>query len=65
MGFYIRKSKDIGNIRINFSKSGIGFSTGVKGFRIGTGPNGNYIHMGKDGIYYKKQWGKKSNRNKK
>lgn len=64
MGFYIRKSKDIGNIRINFSKSGIGFSTGVKGFRIGTGPNGNYIHMGKDGIYYKKQWGKKSNRNK-
>ncbi len=29
-----RKSINIGPLRINFSKSGIGFSLGVKGFRI-------------------------------
>ena len=60
MGFYFRKSINIGGLRFNFSKSGIGVSTGVKGFRIGTGPRGNYIQMGRDGIYYKKIWNNKS-----
>ena len=60
MGFYIKKSFNIGPIRFNFSKSGIGLSIGTKGLRIGSGPNGNYIHGGRHGIYYKKnlssQW---------
>lgn len=53
MGFYIRKSVKVGPFRFNLSKSGIGISTGIKGFRIGTGPRGNYVHMGRGGIYYR------------
>lgn len=34
MGFRFRKSLKAGPIRVNFSKSGIGFSAGVKGARI-------------------------------
>ena len=62
MGFYFRKSVNFGPFRLNFSKSGIGVSTGVKGFRVGTGPNGNYVHMGRNGIYYKKTFGKNNNK---
>ncbi len=57
MGFYFRKSVNLGGLRFNFSKSGVGVSTGVKGFRIGSGPRGNYVQMGRNGIYYKKTWG--------
>ena len=53
VGFYIRKSLSVGPFRFNLSKSGIGLSTGVKGFRVGTGPRGNYVHMGRGGIYYR------------
>lgn len=62
MGFYFRKSVNLGGLRFNFSKSGVGVSTGVKGFRVGTGPRGNYIQMGKNGIYYKKTWGNSRNK---
>lgn len=54
MGFYIRKAIRVGPLRFNLSKSGIGVSAGVKGLRIGTGPRGNYIHMGRGGLYYRK-----------
>lgn len=57
MSFYLRKSIKVGPVRFNLSKSGIGVSGGVKGFRVGTGPKGNYIHMGSDGIYYRKTLG--------
>lgn len=53
MGFYIRKSIRLGPVRLNLSKSGIGTSIGVKGFRIGSGPRGNYIHAGRNGFYYR------------
>lgn len=33
--------------RFNLSNSGIGVSAGIKGFRVGTGPRGNYVHMGR------------------
>lgn len=59
MGFYFRKSINFGGVRFNFSKSGIGMSAGVKGFRIGTGPRGNYVHMGRHGLYYRAALGKK------
>lgn len=65
MGFYFRKSKNIGGLRFNFSKSGIGVSTGVKGVRVGTGPHGNYINIGANGIYYRKTWGNKRKNNDK
>ena len=57
MSFYLRKSIKVGPVRFNLSKSGIGVSGGVKGFRVGTGPRGNYIHMGRGGIYYRKTFG--------
>ena len=53
MGFYLRKSISAGPFRFNLSGSGLGLSVGVKGFRVGTGPRGNYVHMGRGGIYYR------------
>lgn len=46
MSFSFRKSFRSGPIRINLSKSGMGVSVGVKGFRIGTGPRGDYVNIG-------------------
>ena len=40
MGLRFRKSINIGTLRINFSKSGIGFSLGVKGFRVSRSAKG-------------------------
>ncbi len=53
MGLYLRKSVSVGPLRFNLSKGGVGVSAGIKGFRVGTGPRGNYVHMGADGIYYR------------
>jgi hypothetical protein len=57
VGFYIRKSIKAGPFRFNLSSSGLGVSTGVPGFRVGTGPRGNYVHMGRNGIYYRASLG--------
>jgi len=62
VGFYIRKSVKAGPFRFNLSKSGIGVSAGVPGFRIGTGPRGNYVHMGRNGIYYRASLGRQRSR---
>jgi hypothetical protein len=35
MGFYYRKSVNLGPFRVNLSKSGVGNSVGVRGFRVG------------------------------
>jgi hypothetical protein len=53
MGFYIRKGFNFGPLRLNLSRSGLGASFGVKGARIGIGPRGSYVHMGRDGLYYR------------
>ena len=53
MGLYLRKSVRVGPFRFNLSKSGIGVSAGITGLRIGTGPRGNYVHMGRHGLYYR------------
>lgn len=57
MGFYLRKSLTAGAFRFNLSKSGVGVSVGFKGFRVGAGPRGNYVHMGRGGIYYRASLG--------
>lgn len=44
MGFKFRKSKNFGPIRINFSKSGIGYSIGNKFFRSTKTANGKRIN---------------------
>jgi len=54
MSFYIRKALRVGPLRFNLSRSGIGVSAGIKGLRIGTGPRGNYVHMGRGGLYFRK-----------
>jgi len=53
VGFYVRKSVKAGPFRFNLSKSGIGVSTGVPGFRISTGPRGNHVSIGSHGVYYR------------
>lgn len=53
MPFYFRKSVSVGPFRFNLSKSGIGVSAGIRGFRVGTGPRGHYIHAGAGGLYYR------------
>jgi hypothetical protein len=57
MGLFFRKSIKFGPFRVNLSKSGIGFSGGVKGARISTGPRGTELHLGRKGIYYRKKLG--------
>ncbi len=52
MGFYFRRSVRFGPMWVNFSKSGVGFSAGVRGARISTGPRGTYVHAGTNGFYY-------------
>ncbi len=57
MGWYFRKSKSVGPFRVNFSKSGLSFSTGVKGARMSFGPRGTYVNIGRNGLYYRKKLG--------
>jgi len=51
---YLRKSFKFGPFNINLSKSGLGFSAGVKGARISKGPRGTFVNMGRNGIFYRK-----------
>jgi hypothetical protein len=43
MGFYYRKSVDLGPFRMNLSKSGVGYSVGGRGSRVGTTERGKKI----------------------
>lgn len=52
MAFSVRTSVKVGPLRFNLSKAGIGVSAGIKGFRVGTGPRGNYIRIGAGGVRY-------------
>ncbi|EKD26974.1 MAG: hypothetical protein ACD_79C00949G0003 [uncultured bacterium] len=54
--FSFRKSKRLGTFsRLNFSKSGLGLSFGVRGARIGVGPAGTFLSLGKNGFFYRKK----------
>ena len=55
MGWSFRRSKSFGPFRLNFSKSGIGFSFGAPGARIGVNAKGKeYVRGGipGTGLYY-------------
>ena len=54
MGLSFRKSIRVGPLRFNLSKSGIGVSTGIPGFRVGTGPRGSHVSAGRGGITFRK-----------
>jgi len=58
--WYLRKSLKLGPLRLNLSKSGLGGSFGIKGFRIGTGPKGGYLHGGRGGLYFREKLGQTS-----
>lgn len=53
MSFYVRKSIKAGPFRFNLSKSGLGISAGVPGFRVGSGPRGNYVRVGSGIVQYR------------
>lgn len=55
MGFGFRKSKNFGGVRLNLSKSGLGVSYGVKGFRVSTNSKGSTLYAGRNGFYYRKK----------
>src|SRR5690606_24862850 len=40
-------------LRFNLSKSGVSVSTGIPGLRLGVGPRGNWIRMGRGGLSYR------------
>jgi len=55
MGWSFRRSKSFGLFRLNFSKSGLGFSFGVPGARVGVNSKGKqYVRGGipGTGLYY-------------
>jgi hypothetical protein len=57
MGFYLRKAFSFGPVRLNLSRSGLGMSVGVTGARLGVGPRGSYVHLGRGGVYYRQTLG--------
>jgi hypothetical protein len=58
MGWYIRKGLNFGPLRVNFSRGGVGWSVGGKGFRYGHSARGQrYVSAGGGGIYYRKTLG--------
>lgn len=62
MGFRFRKSKKLGPVRLNLSKSGLGASVGVKGFRVtktATGRVRTTASIPGTGISYVKETGGK------
>ena len=64
MAWYLRKYVRLGPVRFNLSKSGIGTSIGVKGFRVGVRPNGrSYLHAGRYGLYYRQELGGGASKN--
>ena len=71
MGFRFRKSVKAGPFRMTFSKSGVGYSVGGKGFRVTKKPKGGIrttASIPGTGISYSKDYGKghkhqKSNNN--
>jgi hypothetical protein len=60
MGFSFRKSINLGPLRLNFSKRGVGLSAGVKGARVSKGPSGTYLNVGRGGLSYRKKLDAKS-----
>jgi hypothetical protein len=63
MGFGFRKSINLGFVRFNFSKSGVGYSFGFTGFRVGKDAKGrNYrnVSIPGTGIFHR-QYSKSEN----
>lgn len=58
MGWSFHRSLNLGGVRLNFSKSGVGASVGMRGLRLGVRPDGRqYVRCGANGIYYQRVFG--------
>ncbi len=60
MGFRLQRSIRLGKfVRLNISKSGVGFSAGVRGLRVSHGPSGTHFTAGLPGtgLSYRKKIG--------
>ncbi len=56
MGFFYRKSVNFGPFRVNLSKSGLGYSVGGRGFRVGKSARGrsySAFHIPGTGVGYR------------
>ncbi|MDE3198815.1 MAG: DUF4236 domain-containing protein [Acidobacteriota bacterium] len=63
MGFFFRRSAQFGPFRLNFSKSGVGASVGVKGARVTMRSGGTtYITVGSHGFYYRETLSRRGGR---
>lgn len=65
MGFRLRKSKSFGPVRVNFSKSGVGYSIGGKGFRATKKAGGGYrttASIPGTGVSYTKDYSNRTTR---
>lgn len=63
MGFGLRKSFKVGGVRFNLSKSGVGASIGVKGFRTGISSSGKSYTSVSKGMLRKTFYTKTSSKN--
>ena len=55
MSWSYRKSISAGPFRMNFSKSGVSYSFGVKGARINVGERGTHVRLSYNGISYRQR----------
>ncbi|MCW3463462.1 DUF4236 domain-containing protein [Chitinophaga nivalis] len=55
MSWSYRKSIGVGPFRVNFSKSGVSYSVGVKGARVHVNTHGTYVHLSTHGISYRRK----------
>ncbi len=62
MGLFFRKSKDFGFGKLNFSNSGIGLSTGIKGLRFGIDSKGRQYISGGKGVFRFREYIKSDNK---
>jgi tetratricopeptide (TPR) repeat protein len=67
MGFRLQRRIRLGKfVQLNISKSGVGVSAGVRGFRLSTGPRGTQLNVGLPGtgLSYRKQLSSKRGKKK-
>jgi hypothetical protein len=56
MGWCLRRSIQLGPLRLNLSKRGLGASMGVRGLRAGVDAGGKpYVAGGRGGIYFRER----------
>ena len=60
MGFYFRRRSVLGPLHLNWSKSGLGLSLGVRGLRAGVSSHGKLYtsaNLPGSGLFYRKYYG--------